>query len=205
LEGHRVCYWRELFGSLANVLKPKEYGELGVFDLERFSRALRIRWMWFQWSDPNQPWIGSEVPCSEVDMQFFRASTRVAIGNGQAALFWQSSWLSRAAPRDLAPSLYKLAWHKINTVVVDLANVNWLRGLWRMSTAVEIAEFISLWGLVQDVQPSVAPDSIFWRWTEHGSYNARSAYVAQFKGSYCTFNSTAIRRAQAEGKHRIFA
>jgi mannosylglycoprotein endo-beta-mannosidase len=132
----------------ANVLKPKEYGGLGVLDLEWFSRALRICWMWFQWSDPNRPWIGSEIPCSEVDMQFFRASTRVAIGNGRAALFWQSSWLSGAAPRDLVPSLYKLARRKNDTVVVDLANGNWLRGLWRMSTAVEIAEFISLWGLV---------------------------------------------------------
>jgi hypothetical protein len=60
-------------------------------------------------------------------------------------------------------------------------------------------------GLVQDVQLSDVPGSISWWWTEHGTYTARSAYVAQFKGSCCSFNFSAIWRAQAEGKHNIFA
>jgi hypothetical protein len=55
-----------------------------------------------------------------------------------------------------------------------------------MSTAEEMAEFVLLWGLIDE------EDSIIWWWTDHGHYTAKSAYLPQFRGSYCTFNSKAI-------------
>jgi hypothetical protein len=73
-----------------------------------------------------------------------------------------------------------------------------------MSTAEEIAEFISLWSLVEEVQFTNEPDTIGWKWTSNGSYTARSAYRIQFVGTYCTFNSNAIWKAKVEGKHRFF-
>jgi hypothetical protein len=91
-----------------------------------------------------------------------------------------------------------LSWRKNNTVAADLANDNWMRGLWRMSTAKEMSQFINLWGLVHGAHLSEVPDSISLRWTAHGMY---MAYGVQFRGSYSTFNTTAIWRAQAEGKH----
>lgn len=66
-------------------------------------------------------------------------------------------------PRDLAPNLFRLAWRKNNTVVEDIRDQNWTRGLWRMSTADEMAEFIHLWDLIQNVQLLAHPDSIQWR------------------------------------------
>jgi hypothetical protein len=164
-----------------------------------------MRWLWLHWSDPSRPWIGSDVPCSADDRQLFRASTVVSVGNGQTAHFWHSTWLTGVAPIDLAPDLFKLAWRKNNCVAVDLSNDNWTRGLWRMTTAQEMAQFINLWELLQEVQLTDASDTITWRWTEHGSYTAKSAYLAQFRGSYTTFNSTAIWKAHTEGKRRLFA
>jgi hypothetical protein len=32
-----------------------------------------------------------------------------------------------------------------------------------------MAQFINLWELLQEVQLTDAPDTITWRWTEHGS------------------------------------
>jgi len=83
-----------------------------VLDLERFSRALRLRWLWFSWTDPDRPWVGADVPCSALDRQLFRCSTIVTIviiGDGRKALFWDSPWFHGHAPRDMAPNLYKLA------------------------------------------------------------------------------------------------
>lgn len=79
--GHCLVHWTK-------VKRLKRLGGLGVLDLEMFSRALRLRWLWYQWSDPNRPWIGT---CSEEDKQLFRASTYVTVGNGGRAKFWESS------------------------------------------------------------------------------------------------------------------
>jgi hypothetical protein len=34
--------------KLANHMPPKRKEALGVLDLERFARALRLRWLWFK-------------------------------------------------------------------------------------------------------------------------------------------------------------
>jgi hypothetical protein len=175
-----------------NVRKPKSVGGLGVLDLERFSRALRLRWLWFQWTEPNRPWVGTDPPCDEIDKQLFRVSTIVTLGDGRQAKFWESSWLDGRAPRDLASNLYRLAWRKNNTVAVDLQNQNWTRGLWRMGTAEEMAEFVMLWGKLQEVHLVDRPDEIKWRWSAQGVYSAKSAYCVQFSGSFCSFIPSAI-------------
>jgi len=196
--GHYLVSW-------AKVKRPKNLGGLGVLDLELFSRALRLRWLWFEWTEPDRPWVGTNVPCDEVDKQLFRACTRVSVGDGAKAKFWDSTWVQGRAPRDLAPNLYKLAWRKNLTVREELQNHNWTRGLWRMSSALEMAEFVMLWNLVQDTQLSMQQDEIRWCWTADGQYTAQSAYKAQFCGSYCTFDSHAIWKAKVEDKHRFFA
>jgi hypothetical protein len=95
--------------------------------------------------------VGTEIPCTEVDKQLFRASTIVTVGNGKRASFWDTPWLGGHAPRDLAPALFKLAWRKNQSVRDNLLNNNWTRGLWRMSTTDEMAELVSLWALISEV------------------------------------------------------
>jgi hypothetical protein len=73
--GHCLVVWQK-------VQRPKQLGGLDVIHLELFSRALRLRWLWYQWAEPDRPWVGSEVPCDEVDKQLFRISTVVRLGNG---------------------------------------------------------------------------------------------------------------------------
>ena len=73
-----------------------------------------------------------------------------------------------------------------------------------MSAAEEMAEFVLLWERVQEVTFSDQADTITWKWSANGLYSSKSAYGIQFVGSYCTFNSKAIRKAKAEGKHRFF-
>jgi mannosylglycoprotein endo-beta-mannosidase len=196
--GHCLVRWTK-------VKRPKRLGGLRVLDFERFSRALRLRWLWYQWVEPDRPWVGFDVPCDEIDKQLFRASTLVSVGDGNTASFWESAWLNGRAPRDIAPKLFKLAWRKRNTVAEDLCNQNWTRGLWHMSSADEMAELVLLWDKLQNVQLSVLPDSIRWRWTTAGVYTSKSAYAVQFQGSYCSFNTKAIWSANVEGKHKVFA
>jgi hypothetical protein len=186
------------------VKNPKCLGGLGILDLECFSRALRLRWLWYEWVEPDRPWVGTEVPCSEIDRQLFRASTVVTIGDGRKASFWKSPWLDGITPRDMAPNLFKLAWCKKNYVADDLHNQRWTRGLWRMNTVDKMAEFMLLWDKLQSAELTETQDTIVWRWTANGMYSSKSAYRVQFRGSYCSFNSRAIWSATSEGKHKIF-
>lgn len=93
--GHCLVKWQK-------TTMPKNLGGLGILELGAFSRALRLRWLWFEWTKIDRSWVGSETPCDEVDKQLFRASTVVTLGNGNKARFWQCSWVNRKAPRDIA-------------------------------------------------------------------------------------------------------
>ena len=74
-----------------------------------------------------------------------------------------------------------------------------------MSTVEQMASFIRLWDLVQQVQLMDELDHITWRWTSDGFYTSKSAYNIQFAGSYNTFDGATIWKPHAEGKHKFFA
>nr|CAB3475793.1 unnamed protein product [Digitaria exilis] len=57
-------------------------------NMERFARALRLRWLWHEWASPNKTWIGTKPPCDEQDQQLFAACTTIRIENGKKASFW---------------------------------------------------------------------------------------------------------------------
>lgn len=74
-----------------------------------------------------------------------------------------------------------------------------------MSTDEGMAGLVTLWSLIQEVQLLPGDDVISWCWTSNGVYTPKSAYDIQFRGSYCSCNSTAIWKSKVEGKHRFFA
>jgi hypothetical protein len=51
--GHYLVNW-------PTVTRPKDLGGLGVPDLERFGRALRLRWLWQEWTEDSKPWLGMD-------------------------------------------------------------------------------------------------------------------------------------------------
>ena len=79
---------------------------------------------------------------------------------------------------DIAPGLYRLAWRKNRKVREELQDQSWTRGLWRMSTVEEMADFVTLWDLVQQVSLNDQEDQNAWRWTANASYSSKSAYLA---------------------------
>ena len=78
--GHCLVKW-------SKAMRPKSFGGLGILDLDLFSQALRLRWLWFQWTSPDRPWVGTEPPVNAVDRQLFRVSTTVTLGDGATASF----------------------------------------------------------------------------------------------------------------------
>lgn len=111
--GHYQVNW-------TRVCRPKRLGGLGIPDLNNFSRALRLRWLWLRWTDPGRPWTAFDIKATTIEKELFKACTSVTVGDGNRTRFWKDSWLDGQAPRDIAPLCYALAWRKNQTAVVSL-------------------------------------------------------------------------------------
>jgi hypothetical protein len=80
------------------VARPVQVGGLGILDLERFSRALRLSWLWLAWSETQRPRVGMKLPLDETDVALFTVATRVTVHDGWKASFWLSSWIEGRSP-----------------------------------------------------------------------------------------------------------
>jgi hypothetical protein len=127
------------------VAKPVDFNRLGVIELERFNRALRLRWLWFQWTNPEHPWIGTEVPIDSTDLALFSAATTVTVRNGRKASFWHSSWLNGQTPFSLCPLLYKHSRRKKRSVREATTNGRWIADVAHNLNHNLLDEFFKLW------------------------------------------------------------
>jgi hypothetical protein len=42
--------------SSGECTNPRKWGELGIKELDKFRRALRLKWLWYNWDVHDQPW-----------------------------------------------------------------------------------------------------------------------------------------------------
>ncbi|WVZ91118.1 hypothetical protein U9M48_037331 [Paspalum notatum var. saurae] len=191
--GHCLVNWRR-------VNRSKALGGLGIKDLQCFNRALRLKWLWTRWKDPNRPWAGFKVNCTEAEMDLFRACTQLSLGDGNRISFWHDRWLQGQMPKQIALLCFKLVWRKN---LKALQGNSWMRGLRRMSTDQELRQFVQLWRDIQNLQLSPQPDSITWRLSSSGEYTVKLAYDAQFIGSYSNHQWKKVWKAKVESKCRM--
>jgi hypothetical protein len=181
-------------------------GGLGILDLEHFARALRLRWLWFQWRQNERAWNKLELPCDSRDKELFAASMIVTIGDGKFAKFWTSSWAQGQTLQNIAPTLFRKAKRKNITVQKALQDNKWIGHISPVVSAVELHEYVLIWELVHRIQlVEGMEDSIVWRWTADGEYTAQSAYRIQFQGTFSKLNLSPVWKARAEAKCRFFA
>lgn len=197
--GHCLVNW-------PTTCAPRDLGDLGILDLERFAHALRLRWLWIRWHHADRPWAGLEIPCDNIDKDLFTASTIVTIGKGDKASFWHSSWINGQAPKYIAPTLFQKTKRKNVTLKKAMDENKWVSHIYPIQSFEEMQEFIGLWGVVNSIfRRDDAEDEIKWKWTPDGQYSTQSAYRIQFLGRHKKPALTPIWKAKAEPKCRIFA
>nr|XP_040245538.1 uncharacterized protein LOC120964732 [Aegilops tauschii subsp. strangulata] len=126
------------------VCMPTTHGGFCILDLEHFSRALRLRWLWIAWTDPGRPWVGTVPPCSNQDIALFAAATTVTIGDGSTALFWHTRWIGPCTLAAAYPGLYNHSKRKKRTVREAIRDDNWIKDLRHGNTHPLLPEFIRL-------------------------------------------------------------
>ncbi len=190
------------------VCSPVYYGGLGVPNLENFARALRLRWLWYEWKAPNKPWIGTETPCDELVKELFAASTKVTIGDGRKAHYWESNWIGGHRLKSLAPNLYRHSKRKNRTVQDALQHGRWINDIRHNLTITLLSEYIKIWKVLALECPQLTEgveDSITWRWMANGEYSAKSAYLFQFEGITTSPSATLTWEVWAPVKCKIFS
>ncbi|KAK1645141.1 hypothetical protein QYE76_062946 [Lolium multiflorum] len=129
------------------VCRLTSLGGLGILNMEKFGRALRLRWPWLAWTTPEKPWVGMENPCNEEDMELFHTLTKVNIGDGNIASFWHDPWADGLSAKCLAPSIFAMSKKKNWNVRNSIADNAWVLHL-DTSTGISVQnqqEFIMLW------------------------------------------------------------
>lgn len=88
------------------VCSPRKFGGLGTLSFQQQRRALKMCWLWQQWSNPDKPWTGLPIPTGQHVQALFDACTRVQVRDGRSSLFWKTPWIMGAAPKDQFPNLF---------------------------------------------------------------------------------------------------
>ena len=164
-------------------------GGLGILNLWKFATALRLRWLWFEWSATPKPWVGLGTPCDEADRDLFVACTTVKIGDGSKALFWKSPWLDGLRPMDIAPRIFDTSKRKDCSVLKALNEDFWVTqiNLTEGISAGHIQEFATLWEKLEGViLDHDTQDTITWKFTDNSTFSTSSAYKMQFEGLFIT-------------------
>jgi hypothetical protein len=68
--GHCTVNWKR-------VQRPKSMGGLGILDLIKFNRALRLRWVW---NNRSKPWSGMHIDMNTVETALFDTCTTLVLG-----------------------------------------------------------------------------------------------------------------------------
>jgi hypothetical protein len=190
----------------ATVCTPKDLGGLGILDLDRFARALRLRWQWHIWKSADRPWTKLDILWDSTNRELFNSSTIVTVGRGDRASFWLSSWVNGRAPKSLAPLLFQKARRKNILVQKAMQRNKWVQHISPLSNLEELRQYLLLWEeLGAVVRDENMTDDIKWRWTQYGQYTTQSAYKIQFMGRQKKISFRNIWTAKTEPKIKIFA
>lgn len=106
-----------------------------------------------------QPWVGTALPVSRSDRDFFAACTEITLGDGAMAKFWRSSrCLQGQIPEEIAPGIFKLVQRKNVTVKFAITGSRWIRQIRGLIIPELLQAFVLLW-LVREVQLSTSRNS----------------------------------------------
>jgi hypothetical protein len=118
--------------------------------------------------------------------------TIMQVGDDRDTPFWEIRWIQGAAPKELAPNLFKLARYKNRSVRVELQNLNWIRSLRDLENVEQLEELVMLFMASSRINLTYQNDKIIWGWTPDSKYTIASAYECQFHGSMTYFPAPII-------------
>jgi hypothetical protein len=96
----------------------------------------------------------------------FAASTRMVLGSGTSALFWEDKWLDGKSIAKIALELLKLVSghiRKRRTVREALTDRQWIADMRRAYSNLALWQYIQVWRLTRGIRFVDTPDRMLWR------------------------------------------
>jgi hypothetical protein len=142
--GHCLVAWKK-------VTRPKEFGGLGISNLQKLSWALRLRWLWLQKTEPGRPWAFFKIN-AHPSVKAFSATVSSVVGNSRNTMFWTDKWIDGQSLSQLAPHLVKLVSSRAkNRSVYDALTLrNWVNDIRGAITVSVLSDFLKVWDLTTD-------------------------------------------------------
>jgi hypothetical protein len=85
---------------LGESVSSKTVGGLGIKEMAYFNIALRLRWPWQKWTEPEKPWAAMPIKLTAEEDALFKLCIAIMVGNGQRTSFWKDRWLNGKAPQE---------------------------------------------------------------------------------------------------------
>jgi hypothetical protein len=144
--GKRAIAW-------INVACPREYGGLGIPNLQLMGFALRICWLWLARVDSDKTWSEYAFRVDGSSKEFFNASITIQVGDSSRALFWMDRWLHGCSIRQMAPDL----WNGVPTRTRNsctmrdaLLGNRWVRDIAFAHIVPVVVQYLHLWDVLID-------------------------------------------------------
>ena len=118
--------------------------------------------------------------------QIFRASTSWTLGDGNKCRFWIDPWLDGSSIVEIAPVLVALVpkrRHSRQLVSEAIPRRSWIGDIQGALGVESTIQYVDIWRRLSGISLQNSSDSIRWKWTESGTYSAKSCYLALFHGS----------------------
>ena len=193
--------------SWDKVCCPLDHGGLGLLDLLKFNRALRMRWQWLAWARPEKPWIAVSPGPDDQERALFANATSIRVGNGKSTNFWKDTWIGNEPLSTTFPALFSHARRKNRSVGEALANDQWIADLQHGDTAAIAPQFLQMWRLFDAAPIAMAPDQedeITWKLNREGIFTAKLAYQMQCQQAPNPAYSSFIWKVWAPNKLKMF-
>jgi hypothetical protein len=135
----------------------------------------------------------------------FDVSITVQVEDDDKTLFWSDHWMDDSFLGSLAP-LVVVAVHprmcKTRLVADGLQNACWIQDI--SDSLVPLAQYVTLWSKMQDVQLNGESDKFVWKRTSNQQYSAASAYGAFFYGQCGIAGAKELSKLWASPRSKFF-
>lgn len=169
--------------------------------------ALRARWPWMERAMDDKPWREFNIQVPPESLALFHAATKVKLGDGTRALFWEDWWLEEGRIPDVAPNLIKFVNKraiKAHTVQEGCGG-GWWEDVHPYMSAAALREFLLLGDrMAHTILEEDSEDKMVWTWERDSLFSSKSAYAALFPGRTVWPSARVIWQSRAPLTCKVF-